>query len=119
MLAIDHKYYVAGYIQDQINRLDATLKTEQDHKKTERIGGGHFGIGAAQRSSAIATLMAAHDGDAAFRNFHTRLGTFLTRSYKENQIPLPNNQAIKFTPTSEVNPWLTFILVLPMLMRLP
>ncbi|KAH9885840.1 hypothetical protein C8Q73DRAFT_659190, partial [Cubamyces lactineus] len=105
LLAIDHKFYVAGHIQDLVNHYDAKHKAQSDNPqkaKAEPIGGVHFDLGAQRPATTIRALMAEHAGDIAFSNFPRRLGTFLTNAYMANNIPLPYGHAIKFTPESEV-----------------
>ncbi|KAH9858046.1 hypothetical protein C2E23DRAFT_719166 [Lenzites betulinus] len=116
ILNVDHHYYVAGYMRDELDRYD-TLRLEEakqaaepdsgpgadEDNADEAVGGGHFSLGAMQRRlQTISDIEAAHAGDPAFRNFARHLAQVLTQAYKAHDIPMPRGGVIQFTPSSKI-----------------
>ncbi|KAI0631788.1 hypothetical protein C8Q77DRAFT_1074747 [Trametes polyzona] len=108
ILAVDHDFYVAGHIYDELDRLDeahseaAQAASEARTTECEDISNGHFLLGAKQPRCTMESLEKAHQNEPAFKNFASQLGRFLTSAYKMHKIPLPDGKSIKFSRDSYV-----------------
>lgn len=81
---------------------------DSDFKSPTNLDNGHFKLSSRPQGHArtVEEIQAAHQDDDAFTSFRRRLSKFLTNTFTEVPIPLPDGKDIKLTNDHPVRSYL-------------
>lgn len=93
---------------EEDNDIDDDDDDDSDFKSPTNLDNGHFKLSSRPQGHAqtVEEIQAAHQDDDAFTSFRRRLSKFLTNTFTEVQIPLPDGKNIKLTNDHPVRSYL-------------
>ncbi|THH28010.1 hypothetical protein EUX98_g6168 [Antrodiella citrinella] len=105
ILKIDHKYLVSQAVRDLLTYYDdfhCPVDSDEDDNELKKSAQtpqvfGHVVAGSLQLPESFSSIEERHRGNNQFKNFRTRLATYLSDMLPLSNIPLPNGRHITFS----------------------